>query len=150
MPRSTLKVGMLGLVLAASSVGAQSTKPAPAMAKPAPAIAKPAPAMAKPAPAMAAPQVAASYKKELPKKLVAKAKITESAAAATALTRVPNGVIKTVELEQENGKLLYSYDISTPGKSGIEEVHVDAMTGTVLKAEHETPAMVQYAKPVSS
>ena len=29
-----------------------------------------------------------------------------------------------MELEKENGKLIYSYDIKTEGKSGIDEVQV--------------------------
>ena len=45
------------------------------------------------------------------------------------------------ELERENGKLLYSYDITTKGKTGVDEVQVDAITGAVLSNKHETPAM---------
>ena len=80
-----------------------------------------------------------SYKKELPDSLSKKAKVAESAAATTALARVPKGKIEGVELEVENKKLLYSYDIKVPGKSGIEEVHVSARTGKVLSVVHETP-----------
>ena len=42
---------------------------------------------------------------------------------------------------QEDGKLVYTFDIKVPGKSGYEEVEVDAMMGTVLKVEHESAAM---------
>lgn len=83
---------------------------------------------------------AAGYKKEVPAKLAAKAKIAEAAAAATALAKVPGGKIESVELEEEDGKLIYSYDIKVAGKKGIEEIHVDAISGAVIKAEHETPA----------
>ena len=82
----------------------------------------------------------ASYKKDMPDSLVKQAKITEDVAAATAQKRVPKGKIEGVELEKENGKLIYSYDIKTAGKSGIDEVHVDAMTGKIIAFEHETPA----------
>jgi hypothetical protein len=82
-----------------------------------------------------------SYKKELPDSLVKHAKVTESEAAATAQKRVPKGKIKSVEIERENKKLIYSYDIETAGKSGIDEVNIDAMTGKVVSVEHETPAM---------
>jgi hypothetical protein len=54
---------------------------------------------------------------------------------------VPGGKVTKHELERENGKLLYSYDIATKGKTGIDEVQVDALTGTVLSNKHETPAM---------
>lgn len=67
------------------------------------------------------------------------AKITPAAATAIALAKVPNGKIETAEIEKEGGKLLYSFAIKIAGKSGIEEVHVDATTGKVLSTEHETP-----------
>ena len=80
----------------------------------------------------------ATYKRELPDSLKAQAKIAEDAAAKTALAKVPKGEIASVELEREKGKLLYSYDIKVPGKKGIEEVHVDAVTGKFLSMEHES------------
>jgi uncharacterized membrane protein YkoI len=81
----------------------------------------------------------ASYTRELPDSLKSQAKIAESAAAKTALAKVPKGEIASVELERENGKLLYSYDIKVAGKKGVEEVHVDAVTGKFLSMEHENP-----------
>ena len=82
-----------------------------------------------------------SYKKEVPDSLAKKAKISEAQAADIAMKRVPKGKIEAVELEREDGKFLYSYDLKTPGKSGIDEVHIDAMTGKVVSFVHETPAM---------
>jgi len=61
-------------------------------------------------------------------------------AAATAQARVPNGKIQGVELEREKDRLIYSYDIKTAGKTGIDEVHVDAMTGKIISFAHESPA----------
>lgn len=98
------------------------------------------PAAAQSAASTTAAQAPAAYKKEIPAKLAAKAKVAESAAAATALAKVPGGKIVGVELEQEGGKLIYSYDIKVTGKSGTEEVHVDAATGAVLGVEHEDAA----------
>src|SRR5436190_3073594 len=86
-------------------------------------------------------QAQASYKKNLPDSLTKVAKITESAAAATAQARVPKGKIQGVELERENNKLIYSYDVKTAGKSGIDEVNVDAMTGKIIAFAHESPAV---------
>jgi len=80
------------------------------------------------------------YRRDLPAKLVKEAKVTESAAAEAALAAVPGGKIQGVELEKEDGKFIYSYDIKAAGKTGIEEVHVDAMTGAVISNVHETPA----------
>jgi uncharacterized membrane protein YkoI len=67
------------------------------------------------------------------------AKITEAAARATALQQVPNGTVKSSELEREGGKLIYSYDLTVPGKTGIDEVNINAMDGTVVAKQHETP-----------
>ncbi len=81
-----------------------------------------------------------AYKKDIPDSLAKRAKITESAAAATAQKRVPKGKIQGVELEMENGKLQYSYDLKTDGKSGTDEVNVSAITGKVIGFSHESEA----------
>lgn len=65
------------------------------------------------------------------------AKITMKQARTTALAQVPGGRVKSSELEKEDGKLLYSFDIRA-GK-GIKEVHVDAITGEVLGVKDESP-----------
>ena len=72
-------------------------------------------------------------------KLKAEAKVSESDAIATAMKEVPDGKIQSAEIEREGGKLIYSFDIKVPHKSGIEEVNVDAVSGTVVKKEHESP-----------
>ena len=82
----------------------------------------------------------ATYKRDIPDSLAKQAKVSETVAAATAQRRVPKGTIQGVELERENGKLMFSYDIKTPGKSGIDEVNVDAITGTIIGVAHETAA----------
>jgi uncharacterized membrane protein YkoI len=69
------------------------------------------------------------------------AKISEATARATALKEVPTGTVNKYELEREGGKLIYSYDISVPGKTGIEEVAVNAIDGSIVAHEHETPKM---------
>src|SRR4051812_59842 len=81
-----------------------------------------------------------TYKKEVPEALAKKAKISEDVAAKAAMARVPKGTIEAVELEEEKGKLIYSYDMKTAGKSGIDEVQVSALTGKVVSFAHETPA----------
>ena len=82
-----------------------------------------------------------SIRSESQAALQREAKVSESTARATALKEVPNGIVKSSELEREKGKLIYSYDISVPGKTGIEEVNVDAIDGSVIAKEHETPRM---------
>jgi uncharacterized membrane protein YkoI len=93
------------------------------------------------APATQAPAAQAPAKHETAKQLKAQAKVTEKAARATALAQVPGGKVTKHELERENGKLVYSFDIATKGKTGIDEVQIDAETGTVVSNKHETPAM---------
>ena len=73
-------------------------------------------------------------------KLEAQAKVSKTDAEKTALAKVPGGTIKEGELEKEKGKLIWSFDISTPGTTDIKEVQVDAITGEVVSVETETAA----------
>src|SRR5882672_939471 len=77
--------------------------------------------------------------KEESPSLLAKAKVTADAAAVAAQARVPKGHLTGAEIEEENGKLIYSFDFKTAGKSGTDEVTVDATLGGVLTVEHESP-----------
>lgn len=72
--------------------------------------------------------------------LMKRAKVSAEVATAAALARVPGGKVEKAELEEEKGKLIYSFDIKLAGKAGIEEVAVDAVSGKVLSVEHESPA----------
>lgn len=72
--------------------------------------------------------------------LKARARVSGDSAIAIARRAVPNGVIQSAELETEGGTLIYSFDMTTAGRSGIDEIHVDAMTGKIVGREHETPA----------
>jgi len=46
----------------------------------------------------------------------------------------------------EKGKLIWSFDISTPDSKDITEVAVDAITGDVASVEKETPGQQQKEK----
>lgn len=76
-----------------------------------------------------------TYEREVPAALVPQAKISEDSALALALARVPHGVPDAVELVRHSGNLEWVWDIKVPGKSGITEVTVDAMKGTVTSHE---------------
>jgi uncharacterized membrane protein YkoI len=78
--------------------------------------------------------------------LLKQAKVTPETATATAQAKFPTGTIKSGELEKEDGKLIYSFDIQLPGVKGTEELHVDAATGVVIKTEHEAPPKPKPAK----
>ncbi|HEV2696306.1 MAG TPA: PepSY domain-containing protein [Verrucomicrobiae bacterium] len=72
-------------------------------------------------------------------RLLSQAKISKDAAQASALAKVPGGTVKEGELEKEKGKLIWSFDISTPDSKDIKEVAVDAITGDVVSVDTETP-----------
>jgi uncharacterized membrane protein YkoI len=65
------------------------------------------------------------------------AKVTMAAALQTALKAAP-GTALAAELENEDGKLIFSFDIlPSPSATKLKEVHVDAKTGAVIKTEIE-------------
>jgi len=78
--------------------------------------------------------------------LKAQAKISKEQAQQTALAKIPGGTAKEGELEMEKGKLIWSFDISTPDSKDITEVAVDAITGDVASVEKETPGQQQKEK----
>ena len=69
---------------------------------------------------------------------MAEAKISKADAEKTALAKVPSGTIKEAELEKEKGRLIWSFDITTPDTKDIAEVNVDAVTGDVVSVEKES------------
>jgi len=78
--------------------------------------------------------------------LQAQAKISKAEAQQTALAKAPGGTIKEGELEKEDGKLIWSFDIATPDSRNTTEVNVDAITGAVVSVETETPAQAAKEK----
>ncbi len=67
------------------------------------------------------------------------ARIGAASARAIARARVHGGRIKSEELEKEGGRWIYSYDFVVPGRAGVDEVNVDAKTGTIVAVHHENP-----------
>jgi len=78
-------------------------------------------------------------KSKIPATLKKDAKISVEAARATALKKVP-GEIQEEELEKENGKLVYSFDIRAIGQKDITEVQVSAIDGSIVSVEKEDAA----------
>ena len=66
--------------------------------------------------------------------------ISMQAARARALAYVPQGRVRSAELETEKGRLIYSFDIEAPGRPGVEEVQISAVDGTLVSRKHESPA----------
>jgi Peptidase propeptide and YPEB domain len=71
--------------------------------------------------------------------LMKEAKVSKVQAEKTALAKVPNGAIKSGELEREHGKLVWSFDIGTNRTRNITEVQVDAKDGKIVSVKTETP-----------
>ena len=71
--------------------------------------------------------------------LHAKAKVTQEQAEQIALRKAPGGTIKESTLEEEHGKIVWSFDIAVPGARDITEVQVDAVNGELVSVENESP-----------
>jgi uncharacterized membrane protein YkoI len=71
--------------------------------------------------------------------LLTEALVSKSDAEKTALEKVPDGRVKSAELEKENGKLVWSFDIAKPNTKNITEIQVDAKTGQIAAVAEETP-----------
>ncbi|MFL5318734.1 MAG: PepSY domain-containing protein [Myxococcaceae bacterium] len=78
--------------------------------------------------------------------LLKKATVTCEGARKTAMEKVPDGKIVEAELEDEHGRLVYSFDMKRKGQTGVEEVQVDAKSGEVVSVEHEGPKAEQQEK----
>ncbi len=65
------------------------------------------------------------------------AKVSRSDAQRLALLQAP-GTVEKGEIERENGKLVWSFDIRNP-RGAITEVQIDAITGEVASVEQESP-----------
>src|SRR5260370_12634006 len=72
--------------------------------------------------------------------LLKQARVTKHQAKKIALARVRRGAIKCVELEKENGLLIWSVDIAQPPKKDLSDVWVDATTGKITALEVEPPS----------
>ena len=70
--------------------------------------------------------------------LLDRVKISDAEARVAALVQVSGGRIVRAVLEEEDGRLVYSYDMVVEAKPGvITEVLVDAITGEVVSVEDE-------------
>ncbi len=67
-------------------------------------------------------------------KLIEEAKISEAEAEKIALEEVSGDVIEK-EVEKEDGKIIYEFDIETD--TGEKEVEIDGMSGDVIQVEED-------------
>jgi hypothetical protein len=80
-----------------------------------------------------------SWAQQSETELLKQARVTKHQAKKIALARVRRGAIKCVELQKENGVLIWSVDIAQPPKKDLTDVWVDAATGKITAVEVETP-----------
>jgi Peptidase propeptide and YPEB domain len=71
--------------------------------------------------------------------LLNQARVTKHQAKRIALTKVKHGTVKCVELEKDDGVLMWSVDITQPGKKDLTDVWIDATTGKITVINLETP-----------
>jgi hypothetical protein len=71
--------------------------------------------------------------------LTKQAKITKAQAEKIALAKVPHGTVKSAEIENEKGHLVWSFDIAKPHTRDITEILVDANTGKIISIQTESP-----------
>lgn len=71
--------------------------------------------------------------------LIKQASVTRSEAEHIALSQVRDGRIKSVELEKEHGRLIWSFDLARPNTKNITELQVDAKSGQIVSTKIETP-----------
>lgn len=70
--------------------------------------------------------------------LLARAKVPPDSAQRIALAKVPGGTVADGIIDEVEGKLVYAFTIKTDAKP-VDRVHVDAMTGAVLRVKREEP-----------
>jgi len=80
-----------------------------------------------------------SWAQQSETELLKQARVTKHQAKKIALAKVGRGAIKCVELEKENGVLIWSVDIAQPPRKDLTDVWVDATTGKITAVEVETP-----------
>ncbi len=79
----------------------------------------------------------AAQDRNVPDSLVAKAKISEDAAKAIALKRVP-GDVEGVTLAKMKTRLVYTFKVQRKGRPGLTDVQVNAATGHVIAVRRES------------
>jgi hypothetical protein len=80
-----------------------------------------------------------SYKREVPAALLRQAKVSEDSALKVASARIRGGQVQALELENENGKLMWSWEFKIAGRPGVFECNVSALDASIIGVEHEMP-----------
>lgn len=70
--------------------------------------------------------------------LLEQVRVSDGEARVVALRNVAEGHIATAALKEEDGRLVYVYDVEIEGRPGTTRVRVDALTADVLPPEDVT------------
>lgn len=70
--------------------------------------------------------------------LLEQVRVSDGEARVVALRNVAEGHITTAALKEEDGRLVYVYDVEIAGRPGTTRVRVDALTADVLSPEDVT------------
>jgi len=73
-------------------------------------------------------------------------KITYESAKKVAEAKVPKGILTSHALLRDHDRLIYGFEFTEAGKSGVKTVKVDATTGKVLKVKHQSIKSAQEDK----
>jgi len=73
-------------------------------------------------------------------------KITYESAKKVAEAKVPKGILTSHALLRDHDRLIYGFEFTEAGKSGVKTVKVDATTGKVLKVKHQSIKSAQEAR----
>lgn len=73
-----------------------------------------------------------------PEAMAKKAMISMDEARVIALAKVPNGAVRSEELNREEDQLAYSFEILVPGKKGVEVVRVRPSDGEIVSLKHKS------------
>ena len=69
--------------------------------------------------------------------LLAQATITDAAARAVALERFPNGQIVDAEIDEDDGRVMYKYQLRLASERRGVDVDIDAKTGAIVAVEEK-------------
>jgi hypothetical protein len=79
--------------------------------------------------------------------LLARATVSDAAARAVALERFPGAQIVDAEIDEDDGRLMYKYELRVGSERRSVDVNIDADTGSIVKVEDDDVDDVSYRKP---
>ncbi len=79
--------------------------------------------------------------------LLAQARISDAAARAVALERFPDGHIVDAEIDEDDGRVMYKYQLNVASERRSVDVGIDAKTGAIVAVEEDDVDEVADRQP---